>query len=50
MEAAWRVWETDGCFAAHGQADAIRAVRDELIRGRSSEQVRHMEIERGFAQ
>jgi len=49
MEAAYATWERDGCFAARGEADRLMRARDDLVRGRSAEQVARMESERGLA-
>ena len=48
MEAAYAIWQSDGCFAAKGRADALMRERDDLVRGRSAEQVAQMEQERGL--
>ena len=48
MEAAYAIWERDGCFAARGDADRLMRERDDLVRGRSAEQVAQMEAERGL--
>lgn len=48
MQAAYREWEVSGCFDARGQADAERLRMEELIRGRSPEMVRRLEIQRGL--
>jgi hypothetical protein len=49
MEAAYAIWESDGCFAARGDADRLMRQRDDLVRGRSAAQVAQMEAERGLA-
>ena len=49
MEAAYAIWQSDGCFAAKGRADSLMRQRDDLVRGRSAEQVARMEAERGLA-
>ena len=49
MEAAYAIWERDGCFAARGDADRLMRERDGLVRGRSAERVAQMEAERGLA-
>lgn len=49
MEAAWSTWESDGCPAARGDAERLMHERDDLVRGRSAEQVARMEAERGLA-
>ena len=49
MEAAYAIWQSDGCFAAKGRADALMRERDDLVRGRSAAQVAQMEAERGLA-
>ena len=49
MEAAYAIWQSDGCFAARGDADRLMRQRDDLVRGRSAEQVARMEAERGLA-
>ena len=49
MEAAYALWQSDGCFAAKGRADSLMRQRDDLVRGRSAEQVARMEAERGLA-
>ena len=48
MEAAYALWQSDGCFAAKGRADSLMRQRDDLVRGRSAEQVARMELERGL--
>ena len=48
MEAAYAIWERDGCFAARGDAVRLMRERDDLVRGRSAEQVARMERERGL--
>lgn len=48
MQAAYRDWESIGCFDARGQADAERMRMEELIRGRSAAVVRQLEIRRGL--
>ena len=48
MEAAFAVWQSDGCFAAKDRADALMRQRDDLVRGRSAEQIARMEHERGL--
>lgn len=48
MQAAYRDWESTGCFDARGQADAERMRMEELICGRSAAVVRHLEIRRGL--
>ena len=48
MEAAYAIWQSDGCFAARGDADRLMRERDDLVRGRSAEQVARMEQERGL--
>lgn len=48
MEAAYAIWERDGCFAARGDADRLMRERDDLVRGRSAAQVARMESERGL--
>ena len=48
MEAAFAIWQSDGCFAARGDADRLMRQRDDLVRGRSAEQVARMERERGL--
>lgn len=48
MEAAYAVWQSDGCLAAKGRADALMRQRDDLVRGRSAERVARMERERGL--
>lgn len=48
MEAAYAIWQSDGCFAARGDADRLMRQRDDLVRGRSAEQVARMERERGL--
>jgi len=49
MEAAYAIWQSDGCFAARGDADRLMRERDELVRSRSAERVAQMEAERGLA-
>ena len=49
MEAAYATWERDGCFAARGEADRLMRARDDLVRGRSAEQISKMERARGLA-
>lgn len=49
MEAAYAIWQSDGCFAARGDADRLMRQRDDLVRGRSAERVAQMEAERGLA-
>ena len=49
MEVAYAVWQSDGCFAARGDADRLMRERDDLVRGRSAAQVAQMEAERGLA-
>ena len=49
MEAAYAIWQSDGCFAARGDADRLMRQQDDLVRGRSAEQVARMEAERGLA-
>ena len=49
MEAAYAIWQSDGCFAARGDADRLMRERDDLVRGRSAERVAQMEAERGLA-
>jgi len=39
MEAAYAIWQSDGCFAARGDADRLMRERDDLVRGRSAERV-----------
>ena len=48
MEAAYAIWQSDGCFAAKGRADSLMRQRDDLVRGRSAERVAQMEAERGL--
>ena len=48
MEAAYALWQSDGCFAAKGRADSLMRQRDDLVRGRSAERVAQMEAERGL--
>lgn len=48
MEAAYAIWQSDGCFAARGDADRLMRQRDDLVRGRSEQQVARMERERGL--
>ena len=48
MEAAFAIWQSDGCFAAKGRADTLMRQRDDLVRGRSAAQVAQMEVERGL--
>lgn len=48
MEAAYAIWQSDGCFAARGEADRLMRQRDDLVRGRSAEQIARMEQERGL--
>ena len=48
MEAAYAIWQSDGCLAARGDADRLMRQRDDLVRGRSAEQVARMERERGL--
>jgi hypothetical protein len=48
MEAAYAIWQSDGCFAARGDADRLMRERDDLVRGRSAAQVAQMEAERGL--
>lgn len=48
MEAAYALWQSDGCFAAKDRADSLMRQRDDLVRGRSAEQVARMEAERGL--
>ena len=48
MEAAYALWQSDGCFAAKDRADALMRQRDDLVRGRSAERVAQMEAERGL--
>ena len=48
MEAAYAVWQSDSCFAAKDRADSLMRQRDDLVRGRSAEQVARMERERGL--
>ena len=48
MEAAYAIWQSDGCFAARGDAARLMRQRDDLVRGRSAEQVARMELERGL--
>ena len=42
-------WNKSGCFAARGAAERALVQMTELIRGRSSESVKRMEIDRGLA-
>lgn len=49
MEAAYAIWQSDGCFAARRDADRLMRQRDDLVRGRSAERVARMESERGLA-
>ena len=42
-------YETDGCFAAKGDADRARLLMEKLIRGRRPEYVAKLEMERGLA-
>ena len=49
MEAAYAIWQSDGCFSARGDADRLMRQRDDLVRGRSAAQVARMESERGLA-
>ena len=49
MEAAYAVWQSDGCFAAKDRADSLMRQRDDLVRGRGAAQVARMEAERGLA-
>ena len=48
MEAAYAIWQSDGCFSARGDADRLMRQRDDLVRGRSAAQVARMESERGL--
>lgn len=48
MEAAYAIWQSDGCFAARGDADRLMRERDDLVRGRSAERVARMEADRGL--
>lgn len=48
MQAAYRDWESTGCFDARGQADAERLRMEELIRGRSAAIVDRLESVRGL--
>ena len=48
MEAAYAIWQSDGCFAARDDADRLMRQRDDLVRGRSAERVAQMEAERGL--
>lgn len=48
MQAAYRGWESSGCFDARGNEDAERMRMEELIRGRSAAMVRQIEIRRGL--
>lgn len=36
MEAAYAVWQSDGCFAARDDADRLMRQRDDLVRGRGA--------------
>ena len=49
MEAAYAIWQSDGCFAARDDADRLMRQRDDLVRGRGAAQVARMEAERGLA-
>ena len=49
IEAAYAVWQSDGCFAARDDADRLMRQRDDLVRGRGAAQVARMEAERGLA-
>ena len=49
IEAAYAVWQSDGCFAARDDADRLMKQRDDLVRGRGAAQVARMEAERGLA-
>lgn len=44
----WARWEEVGCFAARGDAERALRLQNLLIAGRSAEQVRRMEMERGL--
>lgn len=48
MEAAYAIWQNDGCFAARGDAARLMRQRDDLVRGRSAERGAQMEAERGL--
>ena len=48
MEAAYAIWQSDGCFAARDDADRLMRQRDDLVRGRGAAQVARMEAERGL--
>ena len=37
MEAAYAIWESDGCFAARGDADRLMRQRDGLVRGNAGQ-------------
>lgn len=43
-----RRWDECGCFHARGQADRFRIAMEDLIRGRSAEQVARMQEARGL--
>ena len=49
IEGRMAVWASDGCFHARGQAEGYVRARDELIRGRSVEQVQRMKEAPGLA-
>lgn len=49
MEAAYAIWERDGCFSARGEAGHWRIQMERAINSRSAGQVARMEQERGLA-
>lgn len=49
IEQQMATWQTEGCMAARGAADRARVLMGALIAGRSDEQIRRMEAERGLA-
>lgn len=49
VEGAMARWEATGCSHARGQAEGYWVAMEELIRGRSAEQVARMEEALGLA-
>ena len=49
MERAYARYEETGCFAARGEADRWRILRDEAVKARSPEAVAELEAARGLA-
>lgn len=49
IERHMAIYARESCLAARGDADRARLCMERLIAGRSPEQVRRMELERGLA-